>query len=64
MPANSKGQKADMGPAEEDRERYNTVAGLHKSVSGHLPVTGRRIACTGWDFEIVDLDGGGSTRCW
>ena len=42
---------------EEDRGRYNTVAGLLQSVSGHLPSTGERIACAGWLFEIVDLDG-------
>ena len=42
---------------EEGRGRYNTVAGLLQSVSGHLPSTGERIACAGWHFEIVDLDG-------
>ena len=42
---------------EEDRGRYNTVAGLLQSVSGHLPLTGERIPCAGWQFEIVDLDG-------
>jgi putative hemolysin len=42
---------------EEDRGRYNTVAGLMMSVSGHLPVTSERIECGGWIFEIVDLDG-------
>lgn len=41
----------------EDRGRYNTVAGLLLSVSGHLPVTGERIECAGWVFEVVDLDG-------
>ena len=42
---------------EEDRGRYNTVAGLLMSVSGHLPVTAERIQCAGWMFEVVDLDG-------
>lgn len=42
---------------EEDRGRYNTVAGLLMSVSGHLPVTAERIQCAGWIFEVVDLDG-------
>ena len=42
---------------EEGRGRYNTVAGLLMSVSGHLPVTGEQIECAGWIFEIVDLDG-------
>ncbi len=42
---------------DEDRGRYNTVAGLLMSVSGHLPVTGERIVCGDWLFEVVDLDG-------
>ncbi len=42
---------------DEDRGRYNTVAGLLMAVSGHLPVTGEKIACEGWVFEVVDLDG-------
>lgn len=42
---------------EEERGRYNTVAGLLMSVSGHLPGTGERIECAGWLFEVVDLDG-------
>jgi putative hemolysin len=42
---------------DDDRGRYNTVAGLLMSVSGRLPATGERIECAGWVFEIVDLDG-------
>jgi putative hemolysin len=42
---------------DEDRGRYNTVAGLLMSVSGHLPAVGECIACAGWRFEVVDLDG-------
>jgi putative hemolysin len=42
---------------EEDRGRYNTVAGLLMAVSGRLPVTGESVACAGWMFEVVDLDG-------
>jgi putative hemolysin len=42
---------------EEDRGRYNTVAGLLLAVSGHLPETGERIDCGDWLFEVVDLDG-------
>ncbi|MEO5670975.1 MAG: hemolysin family protein, partial [Ramlibacter sp.] len=42
---------------EEDRGRYNTVAGLLMSVSGRLPETGERIDCGDWQFEVVDLDG-------
>ena len=42
---------------EEERGRYNTVAGLLMAVSGHLPAVGERIECAGWTFEVVDLDG-------
>ncbi len=42
---------------EEDRGRYNTVAGLLMAVSGRLPATGERIECAGWVFEVLDLDG-------
>ena len=42
---------------DEDRGRYNTVAGLLMAVSGRLPVTGEKIECAGWIFEVVDLDG-------
>jgi putative hemolysin len=42
---------------EEDRGRYNTVAGLLQSVSGRLLKTGEKVECAGWRFEVVDLDG-------
>ncbi len=42
---------------DEDRGRYNTVAGLLQSVSGRLLKTGEKVQCAGWGFEIVDLDG-------
>ncbi len=42
---------------EEDRGRYNTVAGLLMAVSGRLPATGERIASGDWVFEVVQLDG-------
>ncbi|MDP2371508.1 hemolysin family protein [Rhodoferax sp.] len=42
---------------DEDRGRYNTVAGLLMAVSGRLPTIGERIECAGWTFEVVDLDG-------
>jgi putative hemolysin len=42
---------------EEDRGRYNTLAGLLMAESGHLPAVAERIACAGWIFEILDLDG-------
>ncbi|MBI2726946.1 MAG: HlyC/CorC family transporter [Polaromonas sp.] len=42
---------------EESRGRYNTVAGLLQSVSGRLLMTGEKVDCAGWVFEVVDLDG-------
>jgi putative hemolysin len=42
---------------DEDRGRYNTLAGLLLAVCGHLPVVAERIECVGWVFEVVDLDG-------
>ena len=42
---------------DEDRGRYNTVAGLVLSVCGHLPATGEWVETSGWRFEVVDLDG-------
>jgi putative hemolysin len=42
---------------DEDRGRYNTLAGLLLAVSGHLPRVGERIACGDWVFEVLDLDG-------
>ncbi len=42
---------------DEDRGRYNTLAGLLMAETGHLPAVGERIECAGWLFEVVDLDG-------
>jgi putative hemolysin len=42
---------------EEDKGRYNTLAGLLLAVSGHLPQVGECIDCGDWTFEVVDLDG-------
>jgi putative hemolysin len=42
---------------DEDRGRYNTVAGLLMFVSGQLPEVGERIDCAGWCFEVAALDG-------
>lgn len=42
---------------EQERGRYNTVAGLLQSVSGRLLQTGEQVECAGWRFEVIDLDG-------
>ena len=41
---------------DEDKGRYNTVAGLLQSVSGRLLKTSDKVECAGWQFEVVDLD--------
>jgi putative hemolysin len=42
---------------DEDRGRYNTLAGLLMTLTGHLPKLGERISHQGWVFEVIDLDG-------
>jgi putative hemolysin len=42
---------------DEDRDIYNTVAGLVMAISGDLPVVGDRVECGEWQLEVVDLDG-------
>jgi len=42
---------------DEDKGRYNTLAGLLLAVSGELPGVGDRIDCAGWTFEVLVLDG-------
>ncbi|MCC2634127.1 MAG: domain protein-like protein [Ramlibacter sp.] len=42
---------------EEEKGRYNTLAGLMMAVSGRLPDVGERIEVDSWVFEVVDLDG-------
>ena len=42
---------------DEDKSRYNTVAGLLQSVSGRLLAITDKVECAGWVFEVVDLDG-------
>lgn len=42
---------------EEDRGRYNTLAGMVMLLLGRLPLTGDSVEWGGWRFEVVDLDG-------
>lgn len=42
---------------EEDKGRYNTLAGLLMAVSGELPQKGDEIAAAGWIFEVTALEG-------
>ncbi len=42
---------------QEDKGRYNTVAGLVLVLAGRLPRTGERFEGMQWSFEVVDMDG-------
>jgi putative hemolysin len=42
---------------DEDRGRYNTLAGLVMMMLGRLPQTADHVAWDGWRFEVVDMDG-------
>ncbi|MDR7307875.1 hemolysin family protein [Rhodoferax saidenbachensis] len=42
---------------DEERGRYNTLAGLLMAVSGNLPAQGERIICAQWAFEVLLLEG-------
>ena len=42
---------------EEDRGRYNTLAGMIMLLLGRLPNTADTVDWEGWRFEVVDLDG-------
>ena len=42
---------------DEDRGRYNTLAGMTMLLLGRLPQTGDVVDWEGWRFEVVDLDG-------
>jgi putative hemolysin len=42
---------------EEDRGRYNTLAGMIMLLLGRLPATTDTVDWDGWRFEVVDLDG-------
>lgn len=58
MPVNELKARLDIDDLpDEDRGRYNTVAGLLMAVSGHLPSIGEKIECDNWLFEVIDLDG-------
>lgn len=42
---------------EEDRGRYNTLAGMIMLLLGRLPRTADAVEWEGWRFEVVDIDG-------
>lgn len=42
---------------DEERGRYNTLAGMIMLLLGRLPKTTDAVSWQGWRFEVVDLDG-------
>lgn len=42
---------------DEDRGRYNTLAGMMMLLLGRLPKTTDTVEWDGWRFEVVDMDG-------
>jgi putative hemolysin len=42
---------------DEDRGRYNTLAGMVMLLLGRLPQTADKVEWEGWRFEVVDMDG-------
>lgn len=42
---------------EEDKGRYNTVAGLMQAVAGQLMALSQSVECAGWRFEVLALEG-------
>jgi putative hemolysin len=49
---------------EQDKNRYNTLAGLLMAVAGELPQQGDTIECVGWNFEVQALEGRRLDRIW
>jgi putative hemolysin len=42
---------------DDDKGRYNTLAGLLMAVAGHLPVVGEQVDCGDWQFLVLTLEG-------
>ena len=42
---------------DEDKGRYNTVAGLMQTEAGQLLAQGEHVDCAGWRFEVLKLEG-------
>ncbi|NVO06434.1 MAG: HlyC/CorC family transporter, partial [Rhodoferax sp.] len=47
----------DQELPQENRGRYNTLAGLLMTVSGRMPEVGEKIVCAHWQFEVTELEG-------
>ena len=58
MPAHELKARLDIDSLpDEDKDRYNTVAGLMQTVAGQLLEVGGVVEVAGWRFEVLALDG-------
>jgi putative hemolysin len=58
MPAHELKARLDIKELpDEDKGRYNTVAGLMQAVAGELLARGDRVEIAGWEFEVLKLEG-------
>jgi putative hemolysin len=58
MPAHELKARLDIDELpDEDKERYNTVAGLMQAVSGTLLTVGQSVEVAGWHFEVLHTEG-------
>ena len=58
MPAHELKARFDIAELpDEDKDRYNTVAGLMQLVSGDLLEEGEGVDVAGWRFEVLKLEG-------
>jgi putative hemolysin len=58
MPAQELKARLDLDALpDEDKGRYNTVAGLMQTVAGNLLAQGDAVEWEGWRFEVQTLDG-------
>ena len=42
---------------DEDKDRYNTVAGLFLLISGKIPQRGDSVECVGWRLQVAEMIG-------
>ncbi|QTD46129.1 hemolysin family protein [Ottowia testudinis] len=58
MPINELKARLDIDDLpNEDKGRYNTLAGLLLAEAGQLPKPGDVIDCAGWTFEVMEMEG-------
>jgi len=49
---------------DEDRGRYNTLAGLIMMLLGRVPEVADEVSFEGWRFEVMDMDGKRIDKVW